>query len=319
MPYDNLTDATSVGKLIPEAVSNEIIRNLPQQSAALRFFRRVTMSTRTMRQPVLSALPVAYFVSGDTGLKQTTEMEWQDKVMTVEEIATILPVPINVVDDLQFDLWAEARPLIEEAIGRLLDNAVFFGVNKPASWPAAIAPAAITAGNVADLVAGDMPGQTGWGPKYVDKISDMMSAVESDGYDVNGFVVPRAFRGVLRKLRDGDGNKLADMTGQTYEGITFQPAMDGLWPATGDQDVTMIAGDFTKGIIGVRKDFTYEVFREGVIQDNTGRIVFNLLQQDMLAMRVTMRVAFQTVNPVSYSNLDGATRYPFAVLRTPNV
>jgi HK97 family phage major capsid protein len=319
MAYDNLTDASSVGKLIPEAVAAEILKNTPQQSAAMRFLRRIPLSTRTMRQNVLSALPVAYFVNGDTGLKQTTELEWKDKVMTVEEIATILPVPINVLDDLSFDFWSEARPLIEEAIGRLIDGAVFFGYNKPSSWPAAIAPAAIAAGNVTDLASGDMPGQTGWGPKYVDKISDLMSEVESDGYDVNGFVIPRSFRGVLRKLRDADGNKLADLNGGTYEGVAFQPAMDGQWPATGDQDVTMIAGDFTKGILGIRKDITYETFREGVIQDATGKIIFNLMQQDMMAMRVTMRLGFQTVNPINYSNLTEAERYPFAVLRTPNV
>ena len=34
------------------------------------------MSAKFKKQPVLSALPVAYFVNGDTGLKQTTEAAW---------------------------------------------------------------------------------------------------------------------------------------------------------------------------------------------------------------------------------------------------
>lgn len=316
MPYDNLTDANSVGRLIPEAEATEILKNVPQQSAALRFFRRIPLSTRSMRQKVLSALPIAYFVNGDTGLKQTTELEWKDQVLTVEEIAVILPVPINVVDDMSVDIWTEARPLIEEAFGRVLDNAVFFGVNKPASWPASIVDGAEAAGNTRTLLTAETSGTAGWGPKYVDAISDTFDLVEADGYDVNGLVVPRPFRGILRKLRDNDGNKLADMQGGAFEGISFQPAMDGMWPS-GLSSPTMIAGDFTKGIIGVRKDMTYEMFREGVIQDNTGAIVYNLLQQDMVAMRVTFRVAFQTVNPISYMNLTAANRYPFAVLLNP--
>jgi hypothetical protein len=92
--------------------------------------------------------------------------------------------------------------------------------------------------------------------------------------------------------------------------------MDGMWP-TGSNAASLIAGDFTKGIIGLRKDMTYEIFREGVITDNTGAIIFNLMQQDMVAMRVTFRVAFQTVNPVNYAQLTAANRYPFGVLRQP--
>lgn len=314
MPFDNVTDATSVGRLIPEATAAEILKNVPQQSAALSLFRRVPLSTRTARQNVLNALPMAYFVNGDTGYKQTTEMEWRDVVMTVEEIATIIPVPINVIDDASFDLWGEVRPAVEEAFGRVIDAAVFFGTNKPASWPDAIAVKAVAVDNDVNAVTADLS-SAGWGPKYADLISDLMSKVEDDGYDVNGFVVPRNMRGRFRKLRDADGNRLADVANSTYEGITFRPAMDGLWPTTGTEDVNIIAGDFTKAVIGMRKDITWELFREGVIQDpNTGNIVFNLLQQDMVAMRVTMRLAFQVANPVNFSNLT-ANRYPFAVLR----
>lgn len=315
MPYDNLTDASSVGKLIPEAVAGDILKNVPKASAALSFMRRIPLSTRTMRQVVLSALPLAWWVNGDTGLKQTTEMEWKDVTMTVEELATIMPVPQNVIDDMSFDLWSEARPLIEEAIGRAIDAAVFFGINKPSSWPQAIVPGAIAVNNYIDLGAGDLPPTAGWGPKYIDQISNLMSKVEDDGYDVTNFVIPRNLRGIFRRLRDADGNKMADIAGQTYDGVGFQAAMDGIWPTTGTNQPRIIAGDFTKAIIGVRKDITYEIFKEGVIQDNTGAIVYNLLQQDMVAMRVTMRLAYTTVNPVNFSNLDGTTRYPFAVMR----
>jgi HK97 family phage major capsid protein len=320
MPYNNVTDATSVGNLIPEAVAGEIIGNLPQQSAALRLFRQVPMTTRTMRQNILSALPIAYFVNGDTGLKQTTEMEWGGLTLNVEEIAAILPVPINVIDDLEFDIWTEARPLIEEAVGRVIDAAVFFGVNKPASWPAAIVDGAkAAAGNAVQTVAADLSG-AGWSANFVDRISDLMEAVEEDGYDPTGFVIPRGMRGRFRRLRDADGNRMADIANATYEGLPFVTAMDGQWPAPdGDQAPLMIAGDFTKGLIGRRKDITYEIFREGVVTDNTGAIIFNLMQQDMVAMRVTMRLAFQVANPINYSNLVAADRYPFSVMLAPDL
>lgn len=313
MPYNNVTDATDVGKGIPEQTVTEILKNIPQESAALTLFKQIPLSTRTANMPVLSALPLAYFVSGDTGIKQTTEMAWANKQMFVEELAVIVPVPQNVLDDLSFDLWGEIQPQITEAFGRAIDGAIFFGTNKPASWPAAIVPAAVAAGNNVDRAAADTS------VNLVDKISDVFDKVEVDGYDVNGVVATRAIRGAFRKLRDTTGQKLLDINNGTYEGVSAKFIMDGLWPTGATPPglyAQLIAGDFTRGIVGIRKDITYELFREGVITDAGGLVVFNLMQQDMVAMRVTMRLGFQVANPINYAQPTEANRYPFAVLRS---
>ena len=44
-------------------------------------------------------------------------------------------------------LWDQVKPLIAEAIGKKVDQAALFGVDKPASWPTAVIPAATAAGN----------------------------------------------------------------------------------------------------------------------------------------------------------------------------
>lgn len=316
MPYNNVIDSGDVGNAIPEETATEILKNVPQQSAALTLFRSMRLGARVTNQPVLSALPLAYFVNGDTGLKQTTELAWANKVMTVEELAVIVPVPQNVVDDMSFDIWTEIRPNIEEAFGRAIDAAIFFGVNKPASWPTDIVAAATAAGNFVDQAAADTAVNT------VDKISDLWATVENDGYDVNGMIGPRVMRGTFRKFRDSTGQKLMDFTNNTYEGVNVQFTMDGLWPTGATPPglyARLIAGDFTRGLIGIRKDITYELFREGVITDNSTppQIIFNLLQQDMVAMRVTMRLAWQVANPINYAQAVEANRYPFGVLRSP--
>jgi HK97 family phage major capsid protein len=221
MPYNNVTDAGDVGKAIPEGVVGDILKNIPQESAALSLFRRIPLSTRVYNQPVLSALPLAYFVNGDTGLKQTTELAWANKVMTVEELAVIVPVPQNVIDDMSFDIWAEIRPNIEEAFGRAIDAAIFFGVNKPASWPTDIVAASVAAGNFVNQLTADTSVQT------VDRLSDLWALVEADGYDVNGMIGPRSMRGTFRKFRDTTGQRLMDFTNNTYEGIDVRFTMDG--------------------------------------------------------------------------------------------
>lgn len=311
MPYNNITDRTDVSPLIPDQRAREILDDTAYQSAALQLFTRTPMSTKTFKQPVLSALPTAYWVSGDTGLKQTTEMAWADKTMTAEELAVIVPIPNNVLADATFDLFGAFRPKIAEAIARALDAAIFLGINKPASWPADIVTSAVAAGNhinrgTNNAAAGGVQGD----------IDDLMGLVETDGFAPNGLVTDLVMKGRLRKLRDTTGQKLLDVGQNTYEGLPIRYALDGIW-GSGSGAGELILGDFRRGIVGVRQDINYEVFREGVIQDVNGAIIYNLLQQDMSALRVTARFAFQVANPINWRQPVEAQRYPFGVLRTP--
>ncbi len=308
MTYNNLITRTDLQATIPEVVSNDLLTTLTAESAAMRLFRRVPVSTNVTRMPVLSALPIAYFVQGDTGLKQTTEMAWANRYLNVEEIAAIIPIPDSVAADLTFNIWDTAKPLLSSAIARAFDAAVFFGVNKPASWPTAIVAQAITQGNTVTLGTATA-GQGG----VAQDVNNVLATVESEGFDVNGLVTSRIFRAKLRGARDTMGQKLLDVTTDQVEGQPVVYAMAGLWPS-GAGTAAMLAGDFQQGIVGVRQDITFAMSKDGVIQDNTGAIIYNSFQQDMSLMRVTMRVAFQVANTISYQQQVEAQRYPFAVL-----
>jgi HK97 family phage major capsid protein len=97
------------------------------------------------------AVGAAYWVNGDTGLKQTGEAAWQGLELIAEELAVLIPAPEGLVDDASFDLFGALRDPIAEAFAIKLDAAVFGGTDKPASWPQAIVPGAQAAGNA------DMP------------------------------------------------------------------------------------------------------------------------------------------------------------------
>lgn len=310
MAYDSIISRTDAQALIPEQVATGVIDTAAETSAALTAFRRVGMATNQTRMPVLAALPVAYFVNGDTGLKQTTEAAWTNKYLNVEEIACIVPIPENVLDDATFDVWGEIRPRIAEAIGRTLDAAVFFGTNKPASWPTDIAAAAVSAGNTVNRGANNAAAGS-----LAQDISDVMATVEADGFDVNRIVTSRAYRGRFRGVRDTTGQPLMEVaTGSIYNTpVTY--ALNGLWPS-GSGSAELFAMDAMQFILGVRKDITYKILDQAVIQDDTGAIVFNLAQQDMVGMRVVFRVAWQVANPLNYSQPTEASRYPAGVLRT---
>jgi len=156
--FDQFISRSTADALIPEEVSKEIVQGVPEASSAMKLFRRLpNMSRKQRRIPVLDILPVAYFLNGETGtgsLKKTTKMAWADKFLNVEEIAAIVPIPENVLDDANYDIGGQAKPFIIMAIGRAFDGAVFFGVNKPTSWPTDIVAAATAAGNAVTLGTG---------------------------------------------------------------------------------------------------------------------------------------------------------------------
>ncbi|MEU7149207.1 phage major capsid protein [Streptomyces sp. NPDC045456] len=317
MAYDNVTSRTDAAALIPEEVSNEMLGKATDQSAVLSLFRRVPVQRAQVRFPVLSALPVAYFVSGDTGLKQTTEVNWANKYMNVEEIATIMPVPDNVLADVEANIWDEAMPLLTEAFGRTLDAAVFFGTNAPSSWPSNVLAAATAAGN--SVSAGTAANQGG----YFGDIDKLYAAVESDGYEVTGFAAANAARGKLRSARDSQGRKLdMDRTSGALDMLDGKPIvypMKGMWPAAGGagvDGVDLFGGDWSQFIVGVRQDITMKILTEATLFDNSGNVIFNLAQQDMTAVRLTFRVAWQVSNPINNERPTEADRYPAGLIKT---
>lgn len=314
MAYNNVISRTDSQALVPEQVSNELLVGVSTESAALTMFKKIPMSTSQTRTPVLSALPTAYFVNGDTGLKQTTEMNWANKYLDVQEIAAIVPIPEAVLDDTSFDVWGAIRPSLEQAIGRTLDAAVLFGVNKPSIWPLDIVHGAAAASPAVTETRGTSTKADGG---IAQDFNLLFGKIETGGFTPNGVIARTSFKQVVRGARDTLGQPLADLANGTFWGERLKFVQSGLWPTPATGAAEAIAGDFEQAVIGTRQDFTYKILDQAVITDNTGAIIYNLAQQDMVAMRIVFRCAFQVANPINYEQTVEADRYPFGVLIQP--
>lgn len=319
MPWNNITSRTDTESLVPEEVSRVMLGKATEQSAVLQMFRPVPVSRNQTRFPVLSALPVAYWVSGDTGVKQTTEMAWTNKFLNVEEIATIMPIPENVAADIDINIWDDAEPYLREAFARTLDTAVFFGVNAPSSFPTNVVDAAVAAGNTvtSDDTATDYAVSGG----FMADMDSLISTVEEDGFNSTGYISSVAAKKRFRLARNSQGDRLdpgrvgGDLT--SFDGDPIAYPMRGLWPAGGaaGTNALILAGEWQQQfVVGVRQDITMKVLTESVITDNTNTIIYNLPQQDMIALRVKFRVGWQVANTINNQQPDEASRYPAAVL-----
>lgn len=308
----NLIDRSGAESLIPTQESNEIIQGTIAQSAVLSRGRKLAnMTSKQYKMPVLDMLPIAYFVNGDSGQKQTTKQAWDKKFITAEEIAVIVPIPEAVLDDSEYDIWAEVKPRVTEAFGRVIDGAILFGVNKPSTWRDGVVTTATKAGTVVTLGTTD---------SLYDKImaeDGVIAKVENCGYFVNSHMADISMRAKLRGLKNTNGDPLfkQDLQGSTQYALDGSPMN---FPNNGAFDKSkalMISGDFSQLAYAIRQDITFKLFTEGVVQNTDGSIAYNLMQNDMVALRAVMRLGWEIPNPINSVEKEKTKRCPFAILK----
>ena len=321
MPFNSVISRTDATALIPEDVSAEILSNLPTMNPLLQLARKLPNMSRAQRRlPVMGSFATAYFVSGDTGLKQTSNVAWENKYIDAEELAVIVPIPEAVLDDTDFDIWAQVRPEIERALSKAITAAVLYGTNIPASWTTNLGAAGIVAGassasqvlsaasysDLYEAILGETTGGT----------AGLFMAVEADGFNVTGTIAHLSMRGKLRNVRDMDGQPIfkttmQDATRYELDGTPVYFPTDGSITAASS---LLVSGQWDQLVYAMRQDITYKLLTESVIQDVSGNIIYNLAQQDMVALRAVMRLGFSLPNPPTRENETDATRFPFAVL-----
>ena len=290
-----------VDALIETQVASEIFEGVTTQSKALSMFKRLpNMTSDKTKLRVLDSLPVAYFVdeTNNNGRKNITKMAWDKKYINAAELAVIVPIKENVLNDASIDIWAEVRPRVVEAFARKIDNAVFNGVDKPADWREGLIPSIVTAGKEVE--------ESG---KLYEDINKVMTEVEESGYNVTGLVGGVGLKGKFRMMTDTTGQPL----NTTEIGSLTRNYLDnGAWDKSKS---TLIAGDFSQAVYAIRQDITYKVLTEAIIQDpSDGSILYNLAQDDMVALRVVMRLGWEIPNPVNIEN-ETSARFPFASLK----
>lgn len=317
--YGLMTDRLDAAPLFQEDFLDEIWKNATVASLCLSLFRSRRMTSAQTRVPVLATKASAFWITGDTGLKPTTEIGWGNTYINAEELAAVVVIPDNVVDDADFPLWDEYRPELEEAAAVLIDDTILGGIAAPGSFPAGIVPAANAAGNT--IVAGTST------VDWLDDVNNMIGLVEADGYMVDTLIGKLSLQARLRGLRDANKGFLVAPAGpagssaanQRYQGQLFGVNLEldqlGLQTfATGTNMPEVIGLDKDAFVIGRRKDLTFKTADTGVITAADGSIVINLFQQDASALRMVMRIGWQVKNPVSRIAPNATGRYPAGVV-----
>lgn len=284
MPVDGITRADAEA-LFAEQIGAEVVGATMKSSVALATLPTMPLGSASYRVPVLESLPTASFLTADQAVKPQTEVSWDKKFLTVEEIACIVPISETVIADTNIDVVGRVSALVAQEFGRVIDAAVFFGTGAPASWP--------TGGLFAASANND------WTAAIPDDVNTMFSAVEDLGYDVDRTYLDRRMKGQLRGMKDGNGTPLfvptdgAANVGSLY-GVPSQFPLG--WDRT---KASMLALNTSCILLGIRQDITTKFLDQASL---TG--FGNLAERDSVAVRFVMRLGFALADPITLDNPD---------------
>ena len=281
---------------VPSEQAAEIIKKVARGSSVMRLSKLENMTSETKKFPVMTSGAGAYWV-GEGERISTSGVTWIFPEVKAKKLAVIIPVTKEKLEDTTIDVFTELQDSIAEAFYQAFDKAAIFGQNSP-------------------FATSILGGIDSVGAEVVDNssvnldlsASDVMAKVEDAGYEVDGWAASIGLKNRLRKLRDSSGAPIyVDGTDQTE--LYNQPiefVRNGAWDK---EKALAIAGEWKYSIVGVRDGISYEILKEATLQgtlDADGKPL-SLAEQDMVAIKATMRIGYLCVKPEAFAALIPAS------------
>lgn len=276
---------------VPTEQATEIIKKVARGSSIIRLSRVEPMTSEKKKIPVMTSGAGAYWV-GEGERISTSGATWIYPELVAKKLAVIIPVTKEKLEDTTIDVFVELEDSIAEAFYTAFDAAALFGYESPYSTSLM---SSIKTGNAAITASST---------SFDLAVSDVMAQVEASGYDVDGFVGKIGVKNALRKLRDANGAPIF-VPGTDQNELYSQPiefVRNGAWR---DDQAELIAGEWKYSLVGTKGEITYEILKEATLQgtlDKDGKPL-SLAEQDMVAIKATMRIAYLCVKPEAFAAL----------------
>lgn len=282
---------------VPTEIAPGIMDEIARGSATLQLSEVKPMKSDTMKFQVWAEKPGAYWV-GESERINTSKASWIFPTMTAKKIAVIIPVTKEKLNDTTIDVFSELKPQIAEAFYTAIDKACLFGTSSP--FTKNILGVATSSSNVITRESQSLD---------LD-ISDVMGKLEDKNYDPNGFVGHYGLKRQIRNLRDQNGNQLAvlGMKENSLYDLPLTFVRNGAFDTT---NAELLCGDWSKSIVGIREGLEFEILKEATLQSVTmtdGKPL-SLAENDMIAIKATMRLAYLPIKDDAFAVLKPAAMF----------
>lgn len=286
---------------VPVEYGNAILKDVMASSVIMKAGKYEPMTASSKVIDVLTGGPAAYWV--DEGERiGTGKPTWKKVTLKAHKLGVILPVSREYLTYKQADFFEIMRPLLAEALYKKFDEEAILGTSGVFDY--SIAASLLATGNT---VVGDF---------NLAGYASTVGFLNNAGYEPNAFISKVANASMLRGLiRDSAGMKtqVYDASSKSLDGVPVLDVDNGI---SGFTNGTLIAGDFDKMRYGIPYNMNYMISQDATLTTiaqsgdqgyaaGGNASVLNLFEREMVALRVTMDVAFMIIEDNAFAQLSG--------------
>lgn len=286
---DNVMMREAADGTVPAKYQTLILKEVIQNSKLMQLAKFQQMDDLEKKFEVFAKGPGAYWVEEGNRI-QTSKATYLPVTLRAHTLAVILPVSRKYLSYKMSNFFNEMQPRIAEAFYKKFDEAGILDVDNPYKF--SLKKSATAAGN--DLEA--------------DISYDSLLAVEDKLLDhdieANAWINKAQNNTALRnatKVENGTTERLYDRSGGMIDGVPFVNLK-----SENMKKGELFAGDFDYAFYGIPGAINYAISTDAqlsTIVGTDGKPV-NLFEQDLVALRATMDVAFMIVKDEAFAHLS---------------
>lgn len=277
---------------IPDKYNELILKDVMEGSKVMQLAKYEEMDSKEKKFEYFAKGPGAYWVGEGEKIK-TSKPQWLTAKMVAKKLGVIVPCSRELLSYKVSDFFEKMKPKIAEAFYKKFDDAVILNADNP--FPQSLEESVMESGNSIS---------TGITYNNILALEDILS----DGdFDVNAFISTKKNRSTLRNVQKIENGvvveTLYDRANNTLDGY---PVVDLKSLEKG----TLYAGDFDYMYYGIPYGMSYKISEEAQLSTLTNEdgTPVNLFEQELVALRVTMDVAFMIVKDTAFAKLEPASR-----------
>ncbi|MDW4148539.1 phage major capsid protein [Staphylococcus saprophyticus] len=234
--------------------------------------------------------PGAYWV-GEGQKIQTSKPSIVEASMRSHKLGVIVVASREYLNYTYARFFEAMKPQIAEQFYKKFDEAGILGVDNP--FAQSISDSATKSDNVVT------------GPINLENVLALEDALLEHDVEANGFISKTQNRTALRGVVDEDTKeRYYDRANNTLDSI---PVVD--LKSDGIKKGDLYAGDFNKLFYGIPYNLSYKISEEGQLSTvtNADGSPVNLFEQELIALRVTMDVAFHVAQDEAFAKLEAGS------------
>lgn len=277
---------------IPDKYNELILKDVMEGSKVMQLAKYEEMDSKEKKFEYFAKGPGAYWVGEGQKIK-TSKPQWLNAKMVAKKLGVIVPCSRELLHYKVSDFFDKMKPKIAEAFYKKFDEAVIMNLDNP--FPQSLEESIMESGNSIST-----------GLTY-DNILALEDILSDEAFDTNAFISTKKNRSTLRNVQKIENGvvveTLYDRANNTLDGY---PVVDLKSLEKG----TLYAGDFDYMYYGIPYGMSYKVSEEAQLSTLTNEdgTPVNLFEQELVALRVTMDVAFMIVKDNAFAKLETSSK-----------